>query len=115
MSATLVELLVAARHAGLHVDAEHGTVNITGPRTAEPLARALLARKPDVLRVVDYLAGRAAVLGWADSVLLIRPEPCVLCGRPASLREPYDQRPCHKGCVETALRPAANHRVKETA
>ncbi|WP_205522316.1 hypothetical protein [Streptomyces sp. S1A1-7] len=31
------------------------------------------------------------------------PKPCVLCGRPALMRDPDTQQPKHKVCAEAAL------------
>lgn len=40
------------------------------------------------------------VLDWRHGRTGNRPEPCVLCGRPALCRSPVKDVPCHKGCAE---------------
>jgi hypothetical protein len=52
-------LLTAARAAGLTVEAEDEQLVIRGPRTAAPLAQALLAHKPCILAALTVDAGEA--------------------------------------------------------
>mgnify|MGYP001233687543 FL=1 len=103
VSAPLVVLLGRARTAGLHITATDGRLRVTGPREHGALARALLARKPDVLTLVDAYNGRRRLLDW-QAAAVRDPRPCVLCGRPALLRDPYDGVPMHRTCAERAVR-----------
>ena len=103
VSAPLVVLLGRARTAGLHISATDGRLHITGPREHGALARALLARKPDVLTLVDAYNGPPRLLDW-QAAAVRDPAPCVLCGRPALLRDPYDGVPMHRTCAERAVR-----------
>lgn len=103
MSELLIVLLGRARTAGLHISATDGRLHITGPREHGALARALLARKPDVLTLVDAYSGRRRLLDW-QAAAVRDPRPCVLCGSPALLRDPYDGVPMHRTCAERAVR-----------
>lgn len=103
VSAPLVVLLGHARTAGLHITATDGRLRVTGPREHGALARALLARKPAVLTLVDVYNGRRRLLDW-QAAAVRNPRPCVLCGRPALLRDPYDGVPMHRTCAERAVR-----------
>ena len=82
---------------------EEDTLRIRGPRSAEPLARELLARKEDVLTTVSVYNGPARHLDWRRGRTSDKPKPCFLCGRPALCIEPWDGRPCHKSCAEAAI------------
>ena len=105
MTATLIELLAQARHAGLVlVHQADGQLVIRGPRSHEPLVRSLLARKPEVLTVLAVYNGAAPCLDWRKGRILDQPQPCTLCGNKTLLIEPYDDRPCHKSCAEAAIR-----------
>lgn len=42
------------------------------------------------------------VLDWRHAKIG-DPAPCVLCGRPALMRDPDTQQPKHKVCAEEAL------------
>ena len=102
---TLLDLLARARAAGLTLTREDQLLVVTGPGSAGPVARQLLARKQDVLRVLPVLQGTASVLDWsADAVLSLRPAPCRGCARAAHLRDPADGNAWHKRCFEDALR-----------
>jgi hypothetical protein len=62
-------LLRRARDAGLAVAAENGKLVIRGPRQAEPVAKLLLAHKPEVLTALDEAADwrarlREALAHW---------------------------------------------------
>lgn len=48
-----VTLLQQARQAGLNVEARGGKLRVTGPRHLESLARALLARKQEIMSLLD--------------------------------------------------------------
>ncbi len=56
-----IALLTKARSAGLRVRAEGNCLRLDGPRRLEPLARALLARKAEVL---EGLAVEEAEVAW---------------------------------------------------
>lgn len=107
---TVIDLLTQARHAGLtltRIDgarADEDTLRVRGPRSAEPLVRELLSRKKDVLTTVNVYNGLVTCLDWRKGRILDQPQPCVLCGKRTLLIEPYDSRPCHKGCAEAAIR-----------
>jgi hypothetical protein len=101
----LVHLLTQARRARLYVDtAPDGRLVIRGDRQHERLAQALLARKPQVLTVVHVWNGRAPRLDWHRARVADSPSPCILCRRNTLLRDPWDGKPCHKTCLETAIR-----------
>ena len=121
---TLIELLAQARRAKLTLGRDpDGMLRIRGPREAEPLVRALLARKEDVLAAMAYYGGEAPVLNWKRATVLGEPQPCTRCGSPAHLLDPYDGKPWHKSCAEAAIRwgaapgstPRANRRAAKTA
>jgi hypothetical protein len=102
---TLLGLLSNARTAGFEIDRDaDGLLRIRGPRTAETLARALLARKAEVLTAVHVWNGRAGVLDWRHARVLDNPWPCVLCGARTLLLDPWDGEPMHKSCAEAAIR-----------
>lgn len=102
MTTTLVHLLAQARDVGLTIEHDGAGIRVTGPRTAGPLVHALQERRQEVLTVVDYLTGRAAALDWQRAEVS-RQTTCLLCRRPAYLRDPYDHQPMHKTCAEAAL------------
>lgn len=105
MTAPLVELLARARQQGLTIGrGADGTLRIRGPKASEPLARALLARKAEVLTAEPVYNGTALRLDWRREPILTSPQPCVLCRRPTLLIEPWDKRPAHKTCCEAAIR-----------
>lgn len=102
----LIFLMDQAREAGLAIDQEsEDRLLIRGGRRHEDLMRQLLARKPDVLSLVEIYNGRRARLDWSNTKVGEQPAPCVLCGHGALLRDPYDRVPCHKTCAETLLSP----------
>jgi hypothetical protein len=103
VSELLIVLLGRARTAGLRITATGGRLHITGPREHGALARALLGRKPDLLPLVDVYNGRRRLLDW-QAAAVRDPRPCVLCGSPALLRDPYDGVPMHRTCAERAVR-----------
>lgn len=105
----LIELLAQARQAGLTLTriegarGEEDTLRIRGARSAEALVRELLARKKDALTTVSVYNGAVPCLDWRKGRIHDQPKPCVLCGKRTLLIEPYDGRPCHKGCAEAAI------------
>ena len=107
---TVIGLLTEARRAGLTLTriegarADEDTLRVRGPRSAEPLVRELLSRKKDVLTTVNVFNGLVSCLDWRKGRILEQSKPCVLCGKKTLLIEPYDGRPCHKTCAETAIR-----------
>ena len=114
MSTTLITLLARARTAGIKLSRHpDGGLRIQAPATAAPIAKTLRARQADVLPLLGALGLDPVVLNWRDAWLADDPAPCVICRRPALLRDPYDNRPMHKTCAErlltgaTALRAAA--------
>jgi hypothetical protein len=105
MSAPLVEMLAQARRARLVlVRKPDGQLVIRGPRVHEPLVRALLARKAEVLTAAAVYNGAVTRLDWRRERILSDPQPCALCRKPTLLIEPYDGRPAHKTCTEAAIR-----------
>lgn len=72
-----------------------GELYIAAPPDAVHLGRGLRVRAEDILKLYDW---RSA--GVAD------PRPCALCREPAILRDPVENRPCHKVCVDALLRAA---------
>ena len=113
-----LDLLHRAYAARLTVSREGTTLHIAGPRSAVAIVRELQAAKPDVMPLVDYLAGDAAALDWRASVLALQERPCVLCGNSTRLLSPYDGSPAHKTCVEARLddiRAAAAATSRRTA
>lgn len=108
---TLVELAAAAVMAGVKLSAVDGELKTKGPKSARSLARAIHARKADVLRLVDHI-DHGLGLDWHDAPFHDPGQLCVLCGRKAFLADPYDKRPMHKTCAEAVLRdqplPAAH-------
>jgi hypothetical protein len=105
MTTVLIQLLAQARRSGLvFVHGPDDQLVIRGPRACESLVRALLARKADVLGIMAIYNGLVTRLDWRKGRILDQPRPCVLCGKKTLLIEPYDGRPCHKTCAETAIR-----------
>ena len=115
---TVIDLLIQARRAGLALTRIDGartdeeTLRVRGPRSAEPLVRELLSRKKEVLTTVNAYNGLVERLDWRKGRILDQPKPCVLCGKKTLLLEPYDGRPCHKTCAETAIRWGTARRVR---
>ncbi len=78
-------LLKEAKSAGLDVLADGDRLVIRGPRSAEAIARRLLAHKPDVM---DALAAESAAVPESPGLLLqciepdedAAPRPCATCG-----------------------------------
>jgi len=93
MAPPVVLLLLEARAAGVRVGLnERGGLTLRAKELAADLAVALRAREVQVLALYDWTRAR---MGEA--------QPCALCGKPALLRDPVDQRPCHKVCVGRLL------------
>jgi predicted RNase H-like nuclease len=94
MAAPLVILVAQSRRAGVVMErARDGALGIRAPREAGALAKQLRAREVDVLQLFDWYHAR-----------LGEPEPCLLCGQPAILRDPVENRPCHKVCCGQIVR-----------
>lgn len=97
MATPLVSLLDQARTLGITLGVRaDGSLRIDTPKSAASFARSLRARDADVLTLFDW---RRASLGDLA--------PCVICHRPALLRDPVEHRPAHKVCVDRIIRPAA--------
>jgi len=93
MANPLMLLVQQAREVGIGIARRpDGTLAIRTTAATDSVARALRARDQDVLRLYDWTRA-----GAAD------PAPCLLCGRPALLRDPVDGRPCHKVCADAIL------------
>jgi hypothetical protein len=45
-------------------------------------------------------------LDWSRAAVR-DPQPCIICGQPAILRHPVNQRPCHKVCHDQRADQAA--------
>lgn len=96
MATSLVLLLRQAHEIGITVSQRPDrTIAIRTKASTVTVARALRTREADLAQLHDW--SHAAVRD---------PEPCVLCGRPAILRDPVESRPCHKVCVDALLRTA---------
>ncbi|WFE27794.1 hypothetical protein O7623_00850 [Solwaraspora sp. WMMD791] len=108
MPAPAVELLAAARRAGVVIDRDPaGRLVIDGPDGAGHLVAGLRRRGDVVAHVIDVWTGVASLLDWRHATVLDPPRPCRLCRQPAMLADPYDRQPCHKTCAETAITPPA--------
>lgn len=105
VSASLLLNVLQARRVGMAFAREGALLVLDGPRNAEPLARALLARKVEVFTLLDLLTGAAPALDWR-STGWARPAPCRACALPSRQRDPYDGHPWHQRCAETALAQA---------
>lgn len=105
---TLIQTVAAALAAGATITRDADRLIVRGPQAVRSYARALLARKDEVLTLVDYLTGGASALVWRTAKVADRPGRCVLCGKGALLLDPYDGRPCHKTCAEQALAPTTH-------
>lgn len=107
-------LLRQARFAGLHVTADGATLVVEGPRRLEPIAQALLAEKPEVMRAlaeeqevtwrVDAMRPQVPTRG-AIPLLLARFDvvraagSCCSCGDPLGPDERYRCRTCVAAAV----------------
>jgi Fe-S-cluster-containing hydrogenase component 2 len=112
----LIDLLARAHAAGLQLShGEDDTLRVRGSRSAEAIVRELLERKEAVLTTLSVYNGTAPRLDWRKGRILDRPQPCVLCGKATILLEPYDDRPCHKGCAEAAIRQGTAPSAKAKA
>jgi hypothetical protein len=94
----VILLLQRARAVGVTVGRTgRGALVLDIPPRAAGLAAALHACEPQLLALFDWR--RAPVAQRA---------PCLLCRRPALLRDPADHRPAHKVCVDDLLLAARN-------
>ncbi len=101
----LIGLLAEARKARLKLTiSSDGVLHVNGQPAAEPIARALLARKADVRAAVRFYTGNSPVLDWRHTTVLDTPQRCTRCGSPCHLLDPADRAPSHKTCAETAIR-----------
>jgi hypothetical protein len=106
VNTSLVQMLTKARAAGFALTKNpDGTLTVRGSKSEAALVRVLLARKLEVLTFVDLYNGRITLLDWRHATVGEHPARCVLCRRPALLRDPFDGLPMHKTCVERALTP----------
>lgn len=101
----LVVLVAKARRVGLVINRDGSNLTIRGSRAHEGLAKQILARKTEVLTLVDVYAGRSESLDWSRATVSGQLGRCGLCSREALLRDPYDRQPMHKTCAEAAIRP----------
>lgn len=105
MAAPVVSLLAEACAAQVEISRDaRGALLLRAPQNAVALARRLRDRQAEVLLLFD----------WTHAAL-DESAPCVLCGRPALLRDPADRRPCHKVCVDRLLHRAATARGRRGA
>lgn len=105
---TLIRLVSQARDAGLTFTRDGDRLTVRGPKTAGPLVAAIQRRKAEVLAIVDYITGAVSALDWHAAQLAPTGSRCVLCGRRASLLDPYDRTPMHKVCAERTLTSQAS-------
>ena len=86
-------LLRRARAAGVTISrTAKGTVALDIPHSAAALTAELREREQHL----------AALFDWRHAPVT-QPAPCLLCGRPALLRDPADHSPAHKVCVDQLL------------
>ncbi|GLH97130.1 hypothetical protein [Phytohabitans aurantiacus] len=105
-----IQVLADAQRAGVTLTRNPtGTgINVDGPPAAGPLVADLRERGALLRHVFWVYTGIAPLLDWQNEhrATVIEPtRPCHLCGRPTSLLDPFDRRPCHKTCAETAIKP----------
>jgi hypothetical protein len=94
----VVALLGRAHAAGVAVSRTgKGSLVLEVPPHAADLAAALRTRERAVL----------ALFTWRSAVVAEQPAPCLLCARPALLRDPAERRPAHKVCVDALLQISA--------
>ena len=92
-----VLLLRRARAAGVTVSrTPKGALSLESPPTVDALAATLRECEQDLLALFDWRRAHLA-----------RPAPCLLCERPALLRDPAEQQPAHKVCVDQLLHRSA--------
>jgi hypothetical protein len=90
----VILLIRRARRAGVTVSrTAKGAVAFDIPAGAAELAAELREREQQV----------AALFDWRHATVA-QPAPCLLCARPALLRDPADQLPAHKVCADRLLR-----------
>lgn len=87
-------LLRRARAAGVTISrTPKGAVVLDIPPATAGLAAELREREQQFTALFDWRRAPVA-----------RPAPCLLCTRPALLRDPVDHSPAHKVCVDLLLR-----------
>jgi hypothetical protein len=64
-------------------------------------ARVPKRRVPELAALHDW---RRAAVGPSA--------PCILCKRPALMREPVEHHPCHKVCADSLLRTGAEKGIR---
>ncbi|MBB6001342.1 hypothetical protein HNR25_005173 [Streptomonospora salina] len=99
----VVVLLARAKAAGLTLRALDGRLRIAGPRRHGDLGQALLERKETVLEILPTYLGERPGLDWCHGGVG-ELAPCLLCGRPSLVRDPYEYVPMHKLCADPAIR-----------
>ncbi|HTJ70250.1 MAG TPA: hypothetical protein VL551_22120 [Actinospica sp.] len=86
-------LLRRARDAGVSISrTPKGALALEIPPDAETLAATLREREQHLTALFD----------WRQAPVT-QPAPCLLCQRPAMLRDPADHLPAHKVCVDELL------------
>jgi len=90
-------LLRRARSAGVTISrTPKGALALDIPPSATALTAELHEREQQLAALFDWR--RAPVTN---------PAPCLLCHRPALLRDPAEQLPAHKVCVDLLLHSSA--------
>jgi hypothetical protein len=115
-----IQLLADAQRAGITLNRNPaGTaINVDGPPVARSLVADLRERTALLRNMFWVYTGIAPLLDWQNEhrATVIDPaRPCHLCGRPTSLLDPFDRRPCHKTCAEAAIKPSSSHTERITA
>ena len=94
MATPLVVFIRQAWEIGVELSRHtDGTLAIRTTKAADTVARALRSRDAEVLQLFDWTRARVE-----------DPQPCLLCGQPAILRDPVEHRPAHKVCVDALIR-----------
>ena len=79
---------------------------VTVFRTPNPKGALALDIPPDAAALAAELREReqqlSALFDWRHAPVA-KPAPCLLCHRPALLRDPAEQLPAHKVCVDQLL------------
>lgn len=102
MTMPIVALMAQAAAVGVRVQRiSEDHLDILAPPAAAPAAKLVRSRAAEVLRLFDWTHAAVAA-----------PAPCLLCQRPAMLRDPVDSKPCHKVCADAALFDGSRRRRK---
>jgi hypothetical protein len=102
----LIQLLIQAHETGLVLQRQQERLIIRGDPSAAAISRELLARKHQVFQLLPLYQGALTGLDWSRGETG-EPAACILCGKPALCREPWEHQPCHKVCAEAQLLPSA--------